>query len=82
MTYGTNRQGLPKRRQEELGLETLFVEIPRELKRLAGEKADAEGISLTEYVARLLSRDVARPELAVWGKKRPGRPRKNLSAAS
>lgn len=50
-----------------------------ELKDLAGKAADAEGLALSEFVARVLANHLRRPDLAVIPRKKPGRPRKRLT---
>lgn len=57
------------------------VFAPNELKHLAGESADVQGIPLSEFVVRLLARHFRRPDLAIIPRKRMGRPRKELAGA-
>lgn len=46
-----------------------------ELKRALGERADAEGLPLNEYMALVLAKHIKRPELAKIPRKSIGRPR-------
>jgi len=46
------------------------------LKALAGKQADAAGLPLSEYVAKVLAERLNRPELAKIPRKPTGRPRK------
>ncbi len=56
--------------------------VPTELKRLAGEAADAEQIPLAEYVARTLAAKLERPELGEIVRRPPGRKRIKAKTAS
>lgn len=49
-----------------------------ELKRLAGNAADAAGLPLSEYVAQVLAKEFNRPDLAKVPRKPMGRPRKEV----
>ena len=51
------------------------------LKELAGQRADKEGIPLSELVVRALAVFLDRPDLAAIPRKPMGRPRKPVSAA-
>ena len=62
--------------------EQLLVYAPPELKRIAGQAADQEGVPLSEYVVRVLAAHLGRPDLAVVPRKVGGRPRKVIPAAS
>lgn len=61
--------------------EQLLVYAPPELKRIAGEAADAEDIPLSEFVVRALASVLGRPDLAAIPRKKCGRPRKEIAAA-
>ena len=64
--------------------ETLVAEIrvysPPELKDLAGEEADKQGVPLSEFVVRVLAKHLQRPDLATIPRKSVGRPRKRAVA--
>ncbi len=49
--------------------------VSPELKELIGSAADAQGLSMTDWVARTVAEKVKRPDLGVNPKGRPGRPR-------
>ena len=49
-----------------------------ELKRIAGEAADAAGLPLSEYVVQALAEHLARPDLAKVPRVSMGRPRKPI----
>jgi hypothetical protein len=72
MPYGCGKY----QKRLAMGVETLSVDVPSELKNLIGEAADRENISMNEYVARLIAKQFKRPELGNIPRKRPGRPRK------
>jgi hypothetical protein len=49
-----------------------------ELKRLCWQAADAAALPLSEWIARVLAKEIGRPDLAVVPRKKLGRPRKEL----
>jgi hypothetical protein len=51
-----------------------------ELKRLAGEEADKQGLPLSEFVAKTLAERLGRPELGRIPRKKVGRPRNQVAA--
>jgi len=55
----------------------IMVYCSPELKRLAGEWADAAGVPLSEFVVRALAERIERPDLAIVPRKKSGRPRKD-----
>lgn len=57
--------------------ECLPVYMHPDLKRLVGEQADRQNIPMSEYVVRVLAKEVRRSDLAVVPRKRSGRPRKS-----
>lgn len=52
-----------------------------ELKRLAGEAADAAKLPLSEFVAKVVAEALGRPDLARIPRKSLGRPRNEIAAA-
>lgn len=52
-----------------------------ELKRLAGERADEAQLPLSEYIVRVLAKELKRPDLAKIPRKPMGRPRKDAVPA-
>lgn len=68
-------------RRQEMGLETLKVDIPAKLKKIIGEKADEAGVPMNDYVAKVFAELYEEPGLGVIRRKPVGRPRKKISAA-
>ena len=64
-----------------MGIETLQVDMPAELKSLIGEEADRTGVSMNEFVASVIADKFGRPDLAKIPRKKPGRPRKTTAKA-
>jgi hypothetical protein len=60
--------------------EEIRVYVDPRLKIAAGAAADAEGIALSEFVARALAKHLSRPDLAAIPRKASGRPRKPVPA--
>lgn len=77
MDNATKGNGKKKKRKDMSNVEVLTVEMTPELKHLIGQAAGAD--TLTDYVSRILAREVGRPDLGITPRKgRPGRPRKEL----
>lgn len=51
-----------------------------ELKELAGKAADSANVALSEWAAKVLAKELSRPDLGSIPRKRAGRPRKTISA--
>lgn len=62
-----------------VAIDTLSVRIPAELKELIGKAADAEGLALNEYVAKVFAQEVSRPDLRSIPRGRPGRKRQRVA---
>ena len=62
-------------------LVNLFVQIPAELKTLAGDAAEERNESLAKFVAKVLAVAVGRPEVANL-RRNVGRPKKRRTEAS
>lgn len=77
----TDRKSSGRARMESRGVVPLTVNVPEELKEIVGRFADEEGLSVNQFVARVLARQVKRPDLAKVPRRRPGRPSKKVSAA-
>ena len=68
-----------KKRQEGLKVAAVItVNCDPKLKDLAGKKADAAGISLSEWCAQAIANDLKLPELGKVPRKQMGRPRKEI----
>lgn len=66
--------------QEDAKLTQIIAVIaPPELKELVGKAADRAGLSMSEYVVRLLARHFHRGDLKTIPRKKMGRPRKALN---
>lgn len=59
----------------------MSVPVAPELKKQIGIAADAEGIPMNEWVARVTAEALGRPDLAKVPRKQYGRPRKEISHA-
>jgi len=68
-------KGFSERKSAKMAVDIRVYADP-ELKKVAGQRADKEGIPLSELVVKALARYVDRPDLAAVPRKRPGRPRK------
>ena len=58
----------------------LSLPISEELKTAIGEAAEEAGLSMNEWVAKLVAEHLGRPELGAIPRKPFGRPRKLLTA--
>lgn len=59
----------------------LAVNVDPQLKELVGQAADADGLTMNEYVAKVLAEHLGKPELAAIPRRSFGRPRKVLQPA-
>lgn len=75
-----NRAAKKKRLRVYTVIQDIHITVQAELKELVGKAADELGIPMSEYIVRVLAEHFGRPDLAVVPRKRPGRPRKAISA--